>query len=137
MSVPPNGELAAALAELREQQGLIAAALRRSAEVTTVVTSTDRVVEATVDGQGQLVEVRFISKRWRSMPPAQLCARVVEAVTKAQRESAVTTQGIFADVLPGGVVPNGFGSSTPDEVSSDIAAMFDTAITDAERMWTR
>ncbi|GAA3057118.1 YbaB/EbfC family nucleoid-associated protein [Actinokineospora globicatena] len=128
MSTPLHNELATALAELREQQERIALAVDTVAKATTTVTTEDRMVEATVDGQGKLTELKFTGRRWRDLAPKELAARLVEVIGKAQEQSSRSSAEVFAGVMPGGVAPSMFDMSDAATVNAEIGAMFDRAV---------
>ncbi|RLK54336.1 YbaB/EbfC family nucleoid-associated protein [Actinokineospora cianjurensis] len=128
MSTPLHNELATALAELREQQEKIATAVDAVANATTTVAAEDRMVEATVDGQGKLVELKFNGRRWRDLAPKELASRLVEVIGKAQEQAASASAAVFAGVMPGGAAPSVVDFSDPAALNAEIAAMFDAAV---------
>ncbi|MBM7773658.1 DNA-binding protein YbaB [Actinokineospora baliensis] len=128
MSTPLHNELATALAELREQQERIATAVDTVAKATTTVTTEDRMVEATVDGQGKLVELKFTGRRWRDLAPKELASRLVDTISKAQEQSAQSSAAVFAGLMPGGVAPSVLDLSDPAALNAEIGAMFDKAV---------
>ncbi|PPK70917.1 YbaB/EbfC family nucleoid-associated protein [Actinokineospora auranticolor] len=125
MSTPLHNELAAALVELREQQTRITEAVAKVAEASTTVAADDRMVEATVDGQGKLVGLKFHGRRWRDLAPGELAARLVDVVAKAQDQAAAATASVFAGVMPNGM---SFTKDSADDLISELDAMFDTAV---------
>ncbi|GLZ38945.1 YbaB/EbfC family nucleoid-associated protein [Actinokineospora sp. NBRC 105648] len=136
MSTPLHNEMAAALTELREQQAKITSAVDRVAASSTTAVSEDHVVEATVDGQGKVTGIKFTGRRWRDMAPKELAARLVEVIGRAQDQAAAATSGIFAEMMPGGMMPQGFDLSDMDTIGSEIAAMFDAAVKDSGK-WSQ
>ncbi|MFE4453470.1 YbaB/EbfC family nucleoid-associated protein [Streptomyces sp. NPDC056796] len=72
------------LAELDVVTTGLARAKEQLREATHVVRSRDRVVEATVGSQGQLIELRFLDNKYRTMSSTELAASVLEATTQAR-----------------------------------------------------
>ncbi|GAA3014385.1 YbaB/EbfC family nucleoid-associated protein [Actinokineospora diospyrosa] len=128
MSTPLHNELATALAELRQQQERIATAVDTVANATTTVATEDRMVEATVDGQGKLIELKFTGRRWRDLAPKELASRLVDTIAKAQEQSAKSSAAVFAGLMPGEVAPSMFDLSDPAALNAEIGAMFDKAV---------
>lgn len=79
-----NRRLAETLAELDAVTTGLAKAKEELREATYVVRSRDRVVEATVGSQGQLIGLRFLDNKYRTMSPTELAASVLEAATEAR-----------------------------------------------------
>jgi DNA-binding protein YbaB len=117
-----------ALAELRAQQEKIRDFSVAMAARTTAVTSKNRMVSATVDSGGKLVELAFKGNRYRSLPPAELSALVVETVTKAQETASKESMAAAADLIPAGF---GFPGLAGGDV--DLEGMFDAAVRLAEQ----
>lgn len=126
-----ENEMTEAMRELRGKQEEIAAAFGRLQEATATATSGDRMLKATVDGQGRLTELAFNGKRWREMAPKELGAKIVEVVADAQRQAAATTNELMAGLVPAGLDLERLRDNGPD-----LEAMIDTAIEDAGR-WSR
>jgi len=95
---------------------------------TTSVTSKNRMVAATVDSSGRLVELAFKGNRYRNLPPAELSALVVETVAKAQQAASKEAMAAAADLIPEGF---GFPGLTGGDV--DLDGMFDAAVRLAEQ----
>ncbi len=112
----------AAIAGLREQQTLIREAGERMAAVRGSATSTDRMVTATADSQGRLVDLKLSGTRYRKLAAADLTARIVETVRAAQEEAQREAANTFA-----GLMPAGLGMPTGD-FEAGFDEMFDAAI---------
>jgi DNA-binding protein YbaB len=128
MSAPLHNRFESALAELRGQQEKIRDFGAAMAARTTVVTSKNRMVAATVDSSGRLVGLAFKGNRYRSLPPAELSALVVETVVKAQQAASKEALAAAAGLIPAGF---GFPGLTGGEV--DLDGMFDAAVRLAEQ----
>ncbi|GAB1515277.1 YbaB/EbfC family nucleoid-associated protein [Actinophytocola sp. KF-1] len=126
-----ENEMTAAMRELRDKQGEIAAALGKLHEATATATSKDRMLKATVDGQGKLTELAFNGTRWREMAPKELGAKIVEVVGQAQEQAALRTAELM-----GGLVPAGFDLEQLRTVGPDLESMIDDAIADVGR-WSK
>jgi DNA-binding protein YbaB len=126
-----ENEMTEAMRELRDKQGEIAEVLGKMHEATATATSKDRMLKATVDGQGRLTELAFNGMRWREMAPKELGAKIVELVADAQRQAAAATGELMAGLVPAGVDLEQLRSVGPD-----LAAMIDTAIADVGK-WSR
>src|SRR5262245_45453526 len=98
-----ENEMTGALGELRAKQEEIAAALAKLQETTASATSKDRMLKATVDGQGRLTELAFNGTRWREMAPKELGAKIVEVVADAQRGAAAATSELMGGLVPAGM----------------------------------
>lgn len=126
-----ENEMTGALRELRAKQEEIASALGKLHEATATATSKDRMLKATVDGQGRLTELAFNGKRWREMAPQELGAKIVEVVADAQRGAAEATSELMGGLVPAGVDLEELRSAGPD-----LEAMMNSAIADVDR-WSR
>jgi hypothetical protein len=111
-----------ALADLRAQREKIREFDAASAARRTVVTSKNRMVAATVDSRGKLVELSLKGNRYRSMAPAELASLIVETVAKAQEDALKTSLTAAAELLPRALKFAG-----PDGAAPDLDGMFDTA----------
>ncbi len=121
MPNPPEYDLEHAIADLRAEQARIQAASAHMASLTGSATSKDRMVTATVDSQGRLVDLKLAGARYRQLAPAELTSRIVETVRAAQEDASRAS----ADALSG-LLPDGLGMPTGDDF--DIEAMFDAAV---------
>ena len=126
-----ENQMTEAMRELREKQGEIASALGKLNEATATATSKDRMLTATVDGQGKLTELAFNGKRWREMAPKELGAKIVEVVGQAQEQAALKTSELM-----GGLVPAGLDLEQLRTVGPDLESMIDDAIADVGK-WSR
>ena len=125
-----GNEMTEAMRELRDKQGEIASALGKMHEATATATSKDRMLQATVDGQGRLTELAFNGKRWREMAPKELGAKIVEVVADAQRQAAAATGELMTGLVPGADLEQ------LRSVGPDLEAMIDSAIADVGK-WSR
>ncbi|MDN3358994.1 YbaB/EbfC family nucleoid-associated protein [Actinomadura sp. DC4] len=117
----PAYDVQAAIASLRAEQTRIQAATDRMTAVTGSSSSKDRMVTATVDGQGRLVELKLTGTRYRQLAPVELAARIARTVRSAQDDAARTAATALAELLPAGL-------GLPIDGGLDLGAMFDTAV---------
>jgi DNA-binding protein YbaB len=115
-----------AIANLKAQQARIGEASERMTKVTGSATSKDRMVTATVDSKGRLVDLKLKGTRYRQLAPAELTARIVETVREAQEQAASEAASTFAGLLPPGL-------GIPIDGKFDLDAMFDEAVSVALR----
>ncbi|MGH3380328.1 MAG: YbaB/EbfC family nucleoid-associated protein [Actinoallomurus sp.] len=123
MSEPlnPLNDLDAALAGLRAEQTRIRAASDQMNAVTGSSTSKDRMISATVDSRGRLVDLKLKGTRYRQLAPAELTARIAETVREAQDSAARTSAETLAGLLPPGL-------GLPVDGEFDLDAMFEAAV---------
>jgi DNA-binding protein YbaB len=124
MADNPGFDMQSAIAELRADQAKIQAADEQMNGLTGSASSTDRMVTATVDGQGRLVDLKLAGGRYRKLAPAELTGRIVETVRAAQENAARQASDAFA-----GLLPPGLGMPVGGEF--DLDAMFDAAVSAA------
>lgn len=125
MSDSSEFDLEHALADLRTEQARIKAATDRMAKLTGSASSKDRVITATVDSQGRLVDLKLKGTNYRRLAPAELTARIVETVRAAQDDAARASAEALAGLLPDGL-------GLPADGEFDLAAMFDAAVSSAD-----
>lgn len=125
MESPYEDEISKLLSELNEQREKVSSAVDEIHAVRQSVVSKNKIVKATVDGQGKLTELEFRGDRWRDLSPAELSAIVVEVVTGAQEKARSAVTELASATAPAGVdVTALFGEKL------DIDALFP----DAEKM---
>jgi DNA-binding protein YbaB len=127
MSDKPTYDAAAAVENLRAQKARIRDLGDRMAAISGSSTSADRMVTATVDGQGRLVDLKLAGTRYRKLAPAELTTRIVETVRAAQAHAAQETASTLADLLPAELGLPRFGEKL------DLDEMFESAIAGADR----
>jgi DNA-binding protein YbaB len=89
MTTSPFAEqLAQSVAALRAQQARVTRISQELAKATESATSRDRSVTVVVGGQGELREFQFHSEDYRSMPPAELSAILVQLCNQARQQVA-------------------------------------------------
>jgi DNA-binding protein YbaB len=121
MPEPREYDMQNAIAELRAEQARIRDAGKQMMSVTGTSTSRDKMVTATVDSRGRLVDLKLKGTRYRQLAPAELTARVVETVRAAQEDAARESASRLAGLLPAGL-------GLPVDGEFDLDAMFDSAV---------
>jgi DNA-binding protein YbaB len=124
MAEKPEFNMQNAIAELRAEQAKIQEAGERMNRLTGSASSADRMITATVDSQGRLVDLKLAGGRYRKLAPAELTGRIVETVRAAQENAARQASDAFA-----GLLPPGLGMPVGGEF--DLDAMFDAAVSAA------
>jgi DNA-binding protein YbaB len=124
MAEKPEFNMQDAIAELRAEQAKIQKAGERMNRLTGSASSADRMITATVDSQGRLVDLKLEGGRYRKLAPAELTGRIVETVRAAQENAARQASDAFA-----GLLPPGLGMPVGGEF--DLDAMFDAAVSAA------
>jgi DNA-binding protein YbaB len=110
-----------AIADLRAEQSRIQAATEQMSSITGSAVSKDRVVTATVDSQGRLVDLKLAGTRYRKLAPAELTASIVATVREAQDDAARAAATTLSGLLPAGL-------GLPVDGDFDLEAMFDAAV---------
>ena len=124
MAEKPEFNMQNAIAELRAEQAKIQEAGERMNRLTGSASSADRMITATVDSQGRLVDLKLAGGRYRKLAPAELTGRIVETVRAAQENAARQASDAFAGLLPPGL-------GMPAGGEFDLDAMFDAAVSAA------
>jgi DNA-binding protein YbaB len=124
MSDADEFDLEHAMADLRAEQARIMAATDQLTKLTGSATSKDRVISATVDGQGRLLELKLTGTNYRRLAPAELTTRIADTVRAAQDDAARASASALAGLLPDGL-------GLPADGEFDLTAMFDAAVSAA------
>ncbi|WP_017975489.1 YbaB/EbfC family nucleoid-associated protein [Actinopolyspora halophila] len=106
-------DLNSALEVFEEEQRKLAEFQRKLAETTTVVDAPKKLFTVTLDGNGELTELKFNTTGYRSMPPAELSALITETLQKARRQSLETMQELMGSPM-GGADLNDLASGQAD-----------------------
>jgi hypothetical protein len=120
----PEFNLDDAIVDLRAEQARIQAAAEHMSSITGSAVSKDRMVTATVDSQGRLVDLKLAGTRYRKLSPAELTAHIVATVREAQDDAARAAASALSGLLPDGL-------GLPVDGDFDLEAMFDAAVSAA------
>lgn len=97
-------DLDSAIEMVEQEQAKLAEFQRKIAETSTVVDSPKKMLTVTLDGNGELQDLRFNTTGYRSMAPAELAATITETLQKARSQSLQTMQAHMDDAgMPGNV----------------------------------
>ncbi|MDR7277291.1 YbaB/EbfC family nucleoid-associated protein [Catenuloplanes atrovinosus] len=97
-----KGTLEEALALYMEEQRKLEEFQQRLDETTTMVESPNKVVSATFDGRGELVQLSFNNTKYRTMPPSELGALVTETISRGRQQAFATMDQLSGhQVMPG------------------------------------
>ncbi|MEU4677723.1 YbaB/EbfC family nucleoid-associated protein [Micromonospora sp. NPDC023737] len=123
MTSPLYDRIEQAYAEFEEKKAAISGVEQQMSGAQTTVTAKNRAVSVTVDGRGDLVEVKFPTNAYRTMAPAELGGLLVETVKSAREEARHKAMKLFESILPPGLPLAGLlrGEKTADQ-------MFDEAM---------
>jgi YbaB/EbfC DNA-binding family len=124
MESAPEYDLNKAIVDLRAEQERIQAATEHMSSIIGSAVSKDRVVTATVDNQGRLVDLKLAGTRYRKLAPAELTASIVATVRQAQDDAARATATALS-----GLLPDGLGMPVGGDL--DLEAMFEAAVSEA------
>lgn len=84
------------------------AKMRKQVEETRVTArSTDNVITAVTDGQGNLVSITFSTAKWRRMAPAELGAALVKTINKAREDARAELMRSYSSMMPKPLLPPG------------------------------
>lgn len=100
MSTSWHEEIERAYAELDESQQAIAQVQHDMTGKRITVTSKNRAITVVTDAQGEVTDIKFNSRGYRSMPTAELSALLVETVGEARRQALAELASMFSAVLP-------------------------------------
>lgn len=103
MSTPLSEQVAAAAAELRQQQERLAAIQDQLSGAGASATSADHMVTVTLDGRGEVHDVTFHTTRFRKLAPAELGAAIVATIRSARADALKRTFAAYQQFLPAGL----------------------------------
>ena len=101
MTTPLHNSLEEAYAELNRQRAALHETQRRLTELGATVTSPNRAVSVTVDHQGAVSEIKFLTSGYRGMAPAELGALLVETIAQARTEITGQVAEVLGQLMPG------------------------------------
>ena len=92
---------------MRQAEERLAKMRRKVDETRITARSTDNVITAVVNGQGELVSIAFTTAKWRRMAPAELGAALVKTVNQAREDSQAELMRFYGDIMPEQFLPPG------------------------------
>lgn len=103
MSSPLHDRIEQAFAQFEEQRTALSQLEGRVATVRRTASPKSRAVSVTVDGAGELVDIKFPTKAYRTMAPAELARVLIDAVRDARVQAREATAAELAMLLPAGM----------------------------------
>ncbi|HYY88409.1 MAG TPA: YbaB/EbfC family nucleoid-associated protein [Chloroflexota bacterium] len=100
MSDPLQDKIEQAFADFERTQAAITTIQDELAEGATTVTSKNRAVQVTVDGHGDVSEIKFPTKAYRTMAPAELGSLLVTTLSEARRQAVEHATNLMRTTLP-------------------------------------
>jgi DNA-binding protein YbaB len=100
MTSPMHDRIEKAYAEFEKKKAAIAEFEQGMSSAQTTVTAKNRALTVTVDGRGDLVEVKFPTNAYRTMAPAELGNLLVETTKTAREQARESAAGVFESLLP-------------------------------------
>jgi DNA-binding protein YbaB len=123
MSNPMQDKIEQAFADFERSQTAIAAIRDELADSTTTVTSKNRAVQVTVDGHGEVTEISFPTKKYRTMAPAEFGSLLVATLAEARQEAVERATNLVSAAMPNSapLFETLGGSADLDTVMADLA----------------
>lgn len=103
MTSPMRDRLEQAMAEFERNKAAIGDLRDGLAATQTTISPKNRAISVTVDGQGELTEVKFPTNAYRTMPPVELGRLIADTVTEAREQARRKSIGMFESLLPAGL----------------------------------
>ncbi|NMO55375.1 YbaB/EbfC family DNA-binding protein [Actinoplanes sp. TBRC 11911] len=100
MSSPMHDRIEQAYAEFEKKKEAIAGFENAIGTAHTTVTSKNRELNVTVDGRGDLTEIKFPTNAYRSMAPAELANLLVDTVRSAREKARAEAANMLESLLP-------------------------------------
>jgi DNA-binding protein YbaB len=96
------------MAEYEKSRADLARLQESVEEVSGKARSKSRIVAVTVDGRGEVTELKFHSQAWRTMPPGELSKVIVQTIKDAQKAAQQAVWAAVREHVPTGLsVPDG------------------------------
>jgi len=93
------------MAEMAEAQASIADVETQRSELSSTVTSKDRLISATVDARGAISALKLTGQSWRELSAKELTSKIIDVVTQAQTEVGQRSAELLAGLAPDGIDP--------------------------------
>ncbi|MET7394107.1 YbaB/EbfC family nucleoid-associated protein [Dactylosporangium sp. NPDC005572] len=102
MSSPLYDRIEQAHAEFDRVQATLADIQDSLGSTETTATSKNRALSVTVDGRGEISDIKFLTRSYRTMPPAELTAMLIETIREARAQARTAMAEAFQPVFPPG-----------------------------------
>ena len=86
--------------QLRRKQAEMAEVQQRLASVQATATSKNRAITVVVDSRGELVDIQFRTRAYRSMAAKELSQMLRDTIAAARNDAKAALMDQFAKVLP-------------------------------------
>lgn len=103
MTSPLQDRIEQAYAQIEEQKAAFGQVEGRVAAVRCTASPKSRVVTVTVDGSGDLVDIKFPSKAYRSMAPAEFARVLIDTIRDARGQARDAAAKELQSLLPAGL----------------------------------
>ena len=100
MTSPLHDRIEQAYADFERQKLALADIKREMSTAQTTITPKNRALTVTVDGRGDVVEIKFPTNSYRTMAPAELGNLLVETIQTAREQAREQSLNAFKSVLP-------------------------------------
>ncbi|GIG03079.1 YbaB/EbfC family nucleoid-associated protein [Catellatospora citrea] len=100
MTGPIYDQIEQRTAEFRRKRGQIADIERQLEAAQTTVTSKNRMISVAVSSRGEVMDIKFRTESYRTMPGAELSQLLVETIKEARQQALATVAEMFQVVLP-------------------------------------
>lgn len=103
MSSPLHNQIEQAYAELERSQAALAGVQEELDGAQTTVTSKNRAITVTVNSRGDLVDIKFLTRSYRTMPSPELATLLIDTIAEARTKAQAAVAATFQSVLPAGM----------------------------------
>ena len=86
--------------QLRRKQAELVEVQQRLAGINGTATSKNRAITVTVDSRGEIVEIKFRTNAYRSMPGAELSQLLMDTIAAARSDAKTAVMDQFTSVVP-------------------------------------
>jgi DNA-binding protein YbaB len=100
MTSPFQDQIEKQQEQVRRAQAELAEVRQRLAGVQATASSKNRAITVTVDSQGEVVDIKFNTGVYRSMPGAELSRLLMDTIAAARNDAKTAIVDQFASVLP-------------------------------------
>ncbi|TCB95431.1 YbaB/EbfC family DNA-binding protein [Micromonospora zingiberis] len=120
MTGPVHHMMEHSFSAFEEQKRAVTEFEKWVSESETTVVAKSRAVSITVDGRGDLTDVKFPTGAYRKMAPAELSTLLVETVTSARNQARASMNEALQTILPGGMAADFLTNSVDiDEIMGE------------------
>jgi len=103
MAVPFEESMKELMAEFDKARTELASMQKNAESVSHKSRSKNRMLSVTVDGRGEITELKFHNQNWRTMAPGELGKVIVQTIKEAKDGAQQEVWAAMGSVLPAGV----------------------------------